>query len=70
MSTSLLCHGFSIRGYKFVRTAYQDGQVIFTIHQAPAGLEAAAAQRGQDRGAIHGHIGGQPGAVATYLPKV
>jgi transposase len=35
MSTSLLYHAFSIRGYKYVRTAYQDGQVIFTIDQEP-----------------------------------
>ena len=32
MSTSLLYHAFGIRGYKYVRTDYHDGQVIFTIH--------------------------------------
>jgi transposase len=33
MSTSLLYHAFGIRGYDYVRTDYQDGQVIFTIEQ-------------------------------------
>ena len=33
MSTSLLYHAFGIRGYQYTRTDYQDGQVIFTIHQ-------------------------------------
>ena len=30
MSTSLLYHAFCIRGYKYTRTDYQGGQVIFT----------------------------------------
>src|SRR5208283_4595832 len=33
---------FSIRGYKYVRTAYQDGQVIFTIDQEPKTLRCEA----------------------------
>ena len=33
MSTSLLYHAFGIRGYQYVRTAYPDGRVIFTIRQ-------------------------------------
>ncbi len=33
MSTSLLYHAFGIRGYKYVRTDYPDGQVIFNIRQ-------------------------------------
>lgn len=35
MSTSLLYHAFGIRGYDYVRTDYQGGQTIFTIHQEP-----------------------------------
>jgi transposase len=35
MSTSLLYHRFGIRGYQYIRTDYQNGQTIFTIHQAP-----------------------------------
>jgi len=33
MSTSLLCHGFGIRGYQYVKTAYEAGRVTFTIRQ-------------------------------------
>ena len=33
MSTSLLNHAFGIRGYEYTRTGYQNGEVIFTIHQ-------------------------------------
>ena len=35
MSTSLLHHAFGIRGYKYRRTEYDTGQVIFTIYQEP-----------------------------------
>ena len=35
MSTSLLYHAFGTRGYRYVRTAYSEGQVIFTIRQEP-----------------------------------
>jgi hypothetical protein len=30
MSTSLLYHAFGIQGYRYVRTAYVEGQTIFT----------------------------------------
>jgi transposase len=33
MSTSLLYHGFGIRGYRYVRTEYVEGRVVFTIEQ-------------------------------------
>ena len=33
MSTSLLYHGFGIRGYKYVRTEYVGKEVVFTIRQ-------------------------------------
>jgi transposase len=35
MSTSLLYHGFGIRGYRHVRTEYIKGGIVFTIKQAP-----------------------------------
>ena len=38
MSTSLLYHAFGIRGYEYVRTDYQGGEVIFTIQQDPDDL--------------------------------
>lgn len=33
MSTSLLYHGFAVRGYRLRRTDFEDGAVIFTIEQ-------------------------------------
>jgi len=33
MSTSLLYHGFGIRGYAYVKTEYEGGRVKFTICQ-------------------------------------
>jgi transposase len=42
MSTSLLYHAFGIRGYQYTRTDYQNGQVIFTIHQDPETCRCAA----------------------------
>ena len=35
MSTSLLYHGFGIRGYHYVNTKYLKGEIVFTIHQDP-----------------------------------
>jgi len=35
MSTSLLYHGFGIRGYRHVRTDYVEGGIVFTIAQDP-----------------------------------
>jgi transposase len=35
MSTSLLYHAFGIRGYKYLRTQYDNRKVIFTIFQEP-----------------------------------
>ena len=33
MSTSLLYHAFGTRGCVYSRTQFDNGQVIFTIHQ-------------------------------------
>jgi len=35
MSPSRLCRAFGIRGYKYARTEYENGPVIFTIYQEP-----------------------------------
>jgi transposase len=42
MSTSLLYHAFGIRGYEYIRTEYQGGQVIFTIDQEHKTFRCAA----------------------------
>jgi transposase len=41
MSTSLLYHGFGIHGYDYVRSRYEGGQVIFTIHQRRENLRCS-----------------------------
>ena len=38
MSTSLLYHGFGIRGYQYVHTRYEKGAIIFKVHQDPGEL--------------------------------
>lgn len=42
MSTSLLYHGFGIRGYQYVKTEYKGGKVVFTLRQGPDTLRCAA----------------------------
>ena len=41
MSTSLLYHGFGIRGYQYVKTEYEGERVIFTVHQESKNLRCA-----------------------------
>src|SRR5262249_6644225 len=54
MSTSFLYHAFGIRGYQYVRTEYQDGQVIFTIHQEPHTCRCSAC--GSKQVISRGHV--------------
>ena len=35
MSTSLLYHGFGIKGYQYVNSRYEGGAIVFTISQSP-----------------------------------
>jgi transposase len=42
MSTSLLYHGFGIRGYRYVSTEFEGGKVIFTVRQDTEALRCAA----------------------------
>jgi len=35
MSTSLLYHGFGVRGYRYVATKYEQGSIIFVIERKP-----------------------------------
>lgn len=42
MSTSLLYHGFGIRGYRYVRTDFLEGEVMFTIEQDRDALRCSA----------------------------
>ena len=77
MSTSLLYHAFGIRGYDYVRTDYQDGQVIFTIAQDPDDCRCSAC--GSREVISRGHaerrfrslpIGRRTTAVVLPIPRV
>jgi transposase len=77
MSTSLLYHAFGIRGYDYVRTQYQHGQVIFTIAQDPHDCRCSAC--GSRDVISRGHaerrfrnlpIGSRPTAVVLPIPRV
>ena len=35
MSTSFLYHGFAVRGYEYVHTRYEKGEIIFKIEKKP-----------------------------------
>jgi len=47
MSTSLLYHGFGVRGYAYVHTQYEDGAVIFTVRQNFQALTCSSCGSGQ-----------------------
>ena len=38
MSTSLLYHGFGIRGYQYIRSHFKEGKVVFSIKKDPTSL--------------------------------
>jgi transposase len=77
MSTSLLYHGFGIRGYQYVRTEYQGGQVVFTIRQDPRTFrcEACGSRDVRPRGKVERRfrslpIGGRATSVVLPIPRV
>jgi len=77
MSTSLLYHAFDIRGYRYVRTEFQAGQISFTIRQEPQTCRCSACG---SRDVLHrGYvvrrfrslpIGSRPTAVVLPIPRV
>lgn len=77
MSTSLLYHGFGIRGYSYVKTEYEGGKVIFTVRQDAHALRCAAC--GSRRVIRRGHcqrrfrsipIGSRPVQAVLDVPRV
>jgi transposase len=77
MSTSLLYHGFGIRGYRYVRTEYLEGAVVFTIEQDRQALRCSAC--GSSRLTRHGGetrlfrnlpIGNRPTHVLLQVARV
>jgi transposase len=77
MSTSLLYHAFGIRGYEYVRTNYEGGEVIFTIRQDPDDCRCSAC--GSREVTSRGHaqrqfvslpIGSRKTSVVLPIPRV
>ena len=77
MSTSLLYHAFCIRGYEYVRTEYQGGEVIFTIRQEPKTLrcKSCGSRDVHPRGRVERQfrslpIGSRPTTIVFPIPRV
>jgi transposase len=77
MSTSLLYHAFDIRGYDYLSTAYEGGQVGFTIGQRPhtrrcsvCGSRDVAPRGHQQRTFRTVPIGGKPVTITLAIPRV
>ena len=77
MSTSLLYHAFGIRGYRYTRTGYEDGGVVFTIRQDRGQLRCSACGaspvilRGTvERRFLAPPIGGRPVTIVFPVPRV
>jgi len=77
MSTSLLYHAFGVRGYRYRKTAYIEGEVVFTIEQprksywCPACGSDDVIGRGQTcRRFRTVSIGGKPVYLVLAIPRV
>ncbi len=47
MSTSILYHGFVIQGYRYKRTFYQQGVIVFSIEKDPFSLRCPCCRTAQ-----------------------
>ncbi len=77
MSTSLLYHAFGVRGYRYVKTKYVEGEVIFTIEQPRESCRCSACGsenvigRGQNPRRFRTvPIGGKPVYLELSIPRV
>lgn len=77
MSTSLLYHGWGIRGYQYVRTCYGGGRVIFTVK--PEAFSVTCPACGSHDLLQHGYIhrlwrevpiGPKPVVIQMGIPRV
>jgi transposase len=77
MSTSLLYHGFGLRGYRYVAARYVEGEIVFTVRQERPDLCCAACA--SRRVTLHGGewrlfralpIGGKRAYVLFQVPRV
>jgi transposase len=77
MSTSLLYHAFGVRGYRYVKTEYVGGEVVFTIEQrresyrCPVCGSDDVIGRGQNCRRFHSvPIGSKPVSLMLAIPRV
>lgn len=77
MSTSLLYHGWGIRGYQYVRTSYVGGRVIFRVKPDPFSVTCpvCGSHDVTQHGSIHRlwrevPIGSNPIAIQMGIPRV
>lgn len=77
MSTSLLYHAFGIRGYRYVKTKYVNGEVVFTIEQpmetcrcSVCGSENVIGRGKNPRCFRTVPIGGKPVYLELPIPRV
>ena len=77
MSTSLLYHAFGIKGYRYVRTSYVQGQTVFTLGQEPDTCRCPACGSADlvSRGHVERRfrclpIGTRPTSLVLPVPRV
>jgi transposase len=77
MSTSLLYHGFGVRGYRYLKTEYVEGEVVFAVEQpreaytCPVCGSADVIGRGQNRRRFRTiPIGHKPVYLSLAVPRV
>ena len=47
MSTSMLYHGWSVHGYQYVRTEYENGRIVYVIRQEDGDLRCPSCGSGK-----------------------
>ncbi|KPJ84733.1 MAG: hypothetical protein AMS17_15700 [Spirochaetes bacterium DG_61] len=67
-TTSVLYHGFGVRGYKYLKTEYQKGNIIFHIERDPH--KRCCAECGSKRVKKKGHFSRELRAVPIGKKKV
>lgn len=77
MSTSLLYHAFGVKGYRYVRTVYENGAVVFVIVQPREDYRCShcgsgeVTSRGRNLRRFRGvPIGGKPVFVEFAVPRL
>lgn len=77
MSTSILYHGFGIQGYRYVRSEYQQGTIVFTVEKDRSALRCPCCNSRDvtRRGALPRYfhvlpIGRKRVYIKLYIPRV